>query len=98
MKEQTEYVDIISNSGQDLLIIINDILDLTKIEAGKLELRPRSFNLQEVISKVLKLHHNRAQEKGIELKLETSSQIPELVYMDDLRLNSSVEQLAQQCH
>lgn len=91
--EQKEYVEIISNSGHDLLVIINDILDLTKIEAGKLQLRPRTFNLENVVRKVIKLHQNRAEEKGIGLLLEVSSRAPELVYMDDLRLTQILNNL-----
>ena len=91
--EQKEYVEIISNSGHDLLVIINDILDLTKIEAGKLQLRPRTFNLENVVRKVIKLHQNRAEEKGIGLLLEVSSKSPDLVYLDDLRLTQILNNL-----
>src|SRR5690606_16181179 len=92
-EEQEEYVDIISRSGQDLLVIINDILDLTKIEAGRLELRPRKFTLIEMVNKVIKLHQNRAREKGIGLFLELDSALPDHVFMDDIRLTQVLNNL-----
>lgn len=91
--EQAEYIDIIRNSGEDLLIIINDILDLTKIEAGKLTLRPKRFNLVEVINKVIRLHKNKAIEKEIGLILELDGVLPDDVYMDDIRLTQILNNL-----
>ncbi|MBD3638012.1 MAG: response regulator [Crocinitomicaceae bacterium] len=92
-EEQQDYVEIIANSGQDLLLIINDILDLTKIEAGKLELRPRTFELSGLVNKVIKLHQNKAKEKGIELILQQIGELPEFVYLDDLRLTQILNNL-----
>ena len=92
-EEQTEYVDIISKSGQDLLVIINDVLDLSKIEAGKLKLRPRPFNIIEVASRLIRLHKNAAKEKQIELKLEIGGDIPDQIYLDDTRLSQILNNL-----
>ena len=91
--EQKEYIDIIRNSGEDLLVIINDILDLTKIEAGKLTLRPKRFNLVDAINKVIRLHKNNAIEKQIGLILELDGALPDDVYMDDLRLTQILNNL-----
>jgi PAS domain S-box-containing protein len=92
-EEQNEFVEIISNSGQDLLVIINDILDLTKIEAGKLELRPRNFPLEKIFKKVMRLHGNKAEEKGVELKMEILTSLPDEVFMDDLRITQILNNL-----
>jgi PAS domain S-box-containing protein len=91
--DQKEYVDIINSSGQDLLVIINDILDLSKIEAGKMTLRPRKFNLSKVIQKVIQLHNNKAKEKKIGLFLDMDSDVPEMVFMDDTRLSQILNNL-----
>jgi PAS domain S-box-containing protein len=92
-EEQTEYVDIINNSGQDLLVIINDILDLSKIEAGKMSLRPRVFYISKVVQKVIQLHNNKAKEKKIGLFLDINSNVPETVYLDDIRLSQILNNL-----
>ncbi|MCB9225136.1 MAG: response regulator [Crocinitomicaceae bacterium] len=92
-KEQKEYVEIINNSGQDLLVIINDILDLSKIEAGKMVIRPRDFNLPQLIQKVIQLHNNKAKEKKIGLFLDFGKEIPETVCLDDTRLSQILNNL-----
>lgn len=92
-EEQQEYIDIIRNSGNDLLVIINDILDLTKIEAGKLKLRPKHFSLVEMVNRVIKLHKNKAKEKGFGLLLELDTALPDEVYLDDIRLSQVLNNL-----
>lgn len=92
-EEQQEYIDIIRKSGQDLLVIINDILDLTKIEAGKLQLRPRNFNLVDAINGVVRLHKQNAKSKGIGLSLQLDGSLPEEIHMDDIRLSQILNNL-----
>ena len=62
-----EYIRDIHNSSLHLLSIINDVLDMSKIEAGKLELSKEALNIQSVISDVIRMMHERAQSRGIEL-------------------------------
>jgi signal transduction histidine kinase len=62
-----EYIRDIHNSSLHLLSIINDVLDMSKIEAGKLELSKEALNIQSVISDVVRMVHERAQSRGIEL-------------------------------
>ena len=62
-----EYIIDIHNSSLHLLSIINDVLDMSKIEAGKLELSKEALNIQSVISDVTRMMHERAQSRGIEL-------------------------------
>ncbi|AFZ46070.1 multi-sensor hybrid histidine kinase [Cyanobacterium stanieri PCC 7202] len=66
-KEQKDYVKTINQSGSLLLTIINDILDLAKIEAGKIELEKKPFNLHQCIEEVLKLMRANAINKNIKL-------------------------------
>lgn len=84
--EQQEGVDIIQRSGEHLLTLINDILDLSKIEADRLDLYSTDFDLQDFLQNIIKLFQIRAQQKGIAFHYETSSPLPRSVYTDDKRL------------
>jgi len=85
-EEQTEYAQVIQTSGEQLLNIINDILDVSKIEAGKLELEHVSFNLREVLDRVGELLAVKAQEKDLELILHYPVDLPNQVIGDPGRL------------
>jgi len=65
--KQAEYVGDIADSGRHLLALINDILDLSKIEAGRIELEPSDFDLGTAIGQALSLVRERAQRRGIAL-------------------------------
>lgn len=88
--EQREYLQAIDTAGDTLLGIINDILDLSKIEAGKLQLDRRPFPIRQVAASMLELFRLRAAEKGITLRLDISPDTPELLTGDPLRLNQVV--------
>ena len=85
-EKQKEYSEVIKNSGEILLNIINDILDLSKIEAGKVELEKNEVNLGEVIEKVLDMMALRAFEKGLELAFHIDPTVPLFVRVDEIRL------------
>jgi signal transduction histidine kinase len=68
---QAEYLNDVLVSGRQLLSLINDILDLSKVEAGKLELSPNSFDLGEILTNSLVLIKEKALKHGIQLKLTT---------------------------
>lgn len=68
--QQKSYVDVISQSGRILITVINDILDYSKIEAGKLELELISFNLQQAVDDVYKLMLSNANSKSIQLHVD----------------------------
>ena len=91
--EQNEYLSTIHSSGTHLLELINDILDLSKIEAGKLELEIRECSPFEVLTDVFNTFGLRAKEKGIELKLEVQGTLPETIQSDALRLRQVVTNL-----
>jgi len=84
--EQREYAQIIQESGDALLTIINDILDYSKIEAGQLELEQQPFDLRDVVESSLDLIATRAAEKGLELAYVLQPDTPDAVRGDVTRL------------
>ena len=81
-----EYLETISSSGQHLLALINDILDLSKIEAGQLEVELSPCSPHEVINQVVSVLRARAQQKGLRLNCHWSSKVPESIVTDGGRL------------
>jgi PAS domain S-box-containing protein len=84
--EQREFAEVIRTSGDALLVVINDILDLSKIEAGKLELETHPFLLQECVEAALDVIAANAAEKGLELALLHDPDAPVAVVGDAARL------------
>lgn len=84
--EQQEYVDAISRSSQALLAIVGDVLDLSRIEAGELEIREEIFELSSTVEHLVGLFSFRAREKGITLSVYPSDQLPPVVKGDPDRL------------
>jgi signal transduction histidine kinase/DNA-binding response OmpR family regulator len=80
------YLDAISSSGRTLLALINDILDLSKIEAGKLELQYEPVNVARLVEEIQKLFSIRAGEKGIKLVTEINPKLPRGLMLDEVRL------------
>ena len=83
--EQRNWVDIIKKSGEALLEIINDILDISKIEAGQMELEAVNFSLHSKLEEITNFMVFRAQEKGIELLIEIAEGTPEYYLGDKVR-------------
>ena len=84
--EQQEYVRIFRNAGENLLSLINDILDISKIESGYLELNYSEFNLVDLVEKTVELMSMRASEKGLELACRIQPELKEYVLGDPDRL------------
>ena len=84
--EQRRSVELIVASGETLLTIINDILDLSKIEAGQLELENTPLDLHAVLHETVTLMGHGARAKGIDLVLETRNEVPRSVRGDPTRL------------
>lgn len=82
-----DALDKIEASSTHLLGIINDILDLSKIEAGKLALEEETFSLSDNLNFVISMMQTRAEERGLTLKLETGNLRNDSIYADSLRLN-----------
>ncbi|HRW35055.1 MAG TPA: PAS domain S-box protein [Thermotogota bacterium] len=81
-----QYLDGIKNAGKSLLNLINDILDLSKIEAGKLDIQVVKTNITMIIEEILQIFKFKTQEKGITLLSEHCPNIPEIVCLDELRV------------
>lgn len=86
-------LSIAHQSGENLLAIINDVLDLAKIEAGKLEMRSTPFDVKFIISNIFELFRARAESKGIQMKCLFADDIPPYVYGDPVRLSQIVSNL-----
>ena len=91
--KQRHYIEQIDTASKSLLGIINDLLDVSKIEAGKLELERIDFNLCEVIANTTGLLDSRAKEKGLELRVETEASLCPDVHGDPLRLGQVLTNL-----
>ncbi|NOY97469.1 MAG: response regulator [Chlorobi bacterium] len=92
-KEQKEFIRLITNSGENLLNIINDILDYSKIESGQIKLEHIKFDLRNVINTIVKLLKIKSEEKGIELITDIQADIPKTLIGDQLRLNQVITNL-----
>jgi CheY-like chemotaxis protein/anti-sigma regulatory factor (Ser/Thr protein kinase) len=82
----TDGLDIIHRSGEHLLTLINDVLDLARVEAGKLELNPAPFHLPTFLREIIEIIRARAEAKDISLAYETLSPLPDIVLADEKRL------------
>jgi PAS domain S-box-containing protein len=81
-----ETLDIINRSGEHLLNLINDVLEIAKIEAGKLQLEVATVDLSKLVREVSDMMWLRAQQKGLQLKLDQSSEFPRYIKGDEARL------------
>lgn len=84
--DQRLYAETIRNSAQALLTILNDILDLSKLDAGKMVLNPVDFDLRECLSGTLDLLRPQAKDKGLRCDLAIATELPGRVRADDGRL------------
>lgn len=88
--KQKNYLDKIFQSSEHLLEIINDILDLSKIEAGKLELEASNFDVQSIISNISDLLLPKIHEKGLEFDIDIAPSLNTELYGDALRLGQII--------
>ncbi|MGK7919926.1 MAG: PAS domain S-box protein [Trichodesmium sp.] len=84
--KQIEYIQIINQSGEHLLYLINDILSMSKIEAGKITLTENTFNLSEFLHHLENMLKLKADEKGLELLLELGNDLPQIITTDEGKL------------
>ncbi|HVX67079.1 MAG TPA: PAS domain S-box protein, partial [Bryobacteraceae bacterium] len=84
--EQREYIDTIRTCAESLLGVINDILDFSKIEAHKLELDDVEFDVRKLLDGVARSMRVRVEQKGLELRVEASADVPERLRGDPDRL------------
>ncbi|WP_066380313.1 hybrid sensor histidine kinase/response regulator [Anabaena sp. CA = ATCC 33047] len=84
--QQKNGVEIIHQCGEHLLTLINDILDIAKIEARKMELYPQEFDFSQFLEGIVQMCRVRAEQKGITLLYQSVSLLPRIVYADEKRL------------
>ena len=89
-EEQKEYLDNIKSSGTALVSIINDILDISKIEAGKMELVEDVYELKSMLSDIYMIIKNRIGDKNIKLIYEIDENLPHRLYGDDVRIRQII--------
>ena len=85
-REQRDYVDMVGESADSLLVVINDILDYSKIEAGKLDLDPTDFSLRESLASIVKGSAVQARGKGLKLAYRVDPDVPDALIGDVARL------------
>lgn len=85
-EQQLRYVDTIRKSSENLLVIINDILDVSKIEAGKMVFEKTAFVFTEIMDNLFQMMLIRSEEKKLSLELELSPEIPSVLIGDPVRL------------
>lgn len=91
--EQQGFLSDIHNSGRALLSIVNDVLDLSKIEAGKLELDPRLFKLSNLMAEVRSMFHAPMMSKSINFQQIVDASVPEFLIADSTRLQQLIMNL-----
>ncbi len=91
--EQKDYIRIANSSGQTLLALLNSILDLSKVEAGRMELESVDFNLREILEETTKLFAPQAQGKGLEIAALIDDSVPEFANGDPTRLRQVITNL-----
>ncbi len=91
--EQHEYTDTIKSCGENLLTVINDVLDFSKIESGKMEMEEKSFDLRTCIEEVLDVFAGKATKIGLDLVYEMDYNIPSQVIGDSTRLRQVIMNL-----
>ena len=92
-EEQREYVAALKFSGNNLLTLVNDILDLSKIEAGKLKMELSAFSLQRCINDIVLTQKSAIDEKALTLSVDVASEVPRLVVGDQLRVKQVLNNL-----
>lgn len=92
-KKQRKYIEQIDNSSKILLAIINDILDLSKIEAGKLTIENINFNLHKTVNSSINMVCFAARNKGLKLFIRYDRSIPDELYGDSLRISQVLTNL-----
>ncbi len=89
-ESQKEYLQAIKTSGESLNVLINDILDLAKVDAGKMTFEKRHFHIEESITSMLHLFDLKAKEKGLEIVKDFDKKIPSILIGDPIRLHQII--------
>ncbi len=92
-KEYVEYADVIQSSGQGLLSLIDEILDLSKIESGKMELEVERFPVNEIVSDIQSMFSPMAKSRHLALNIQVEKDVPEAIHSDKMRLEQVLKNL-----
>lgn len=92
-ESQKSFAQGIHDSGQHLLALVNDLLDLAKIEAGRMELKIAPTPLRELLAEVATLHCVHARDKGLAIEMHCADDLPELLVCDAMRLRQILNNL-----
>ncbi len=92
-EENKRQAQVIKKSGEAMMVILNDVLDLNKIEAGKLELECREFSLGELVEDISLLWRGAIEKKGLRFAVQVAPDVPDLVRGDDGRLRQVLSNL-----
>ena len=92
-KMQEKYLNVITGSGDTLLSLINDILDLSKIEAGEMDVNPEPVAIRDAIRKIMHSVYPKAEVKRIKIDATYADDLPAVVMCDNLRLNQIITNL-----
>lgn len=86
-QEQEKYIEIVNAASRNLMVIINDILDISKMESGIIELENLPITIKEIAENVINLQSEKAKEKGLKLLLSIGDGVPESVLGDSTRIS-----------
>ena len=84
------YAWNIKSSGETLLSLINDILDFSKIESGKMEIVETTYHLSSVLNDILNMMRFKAEQKGLEFKIEVDETVPDILFGDEVRIRQVI--------
>ncbi|HOL04793.1 MAG TPA: response regulator [Syntrophorhabdaceae bacterium] len=91
--DQLRYIQVFKNAGENLLNIINDILDISKIEAGHLEIESTGFDIIELIEKTCEFMSSKGHEKGLEVACRIQKDVPQYLIGDPVRIRQVLTNL-----
>ncbi|MEN8224317.1 MAG: response regulator [Bacteroidota bacterium] len=89
-KQENENLDILISSTRSLLSLVNDILDISKIEAGKVELELEDFDIRQILKDIENIMYIKAEEKSLDYKTFINSNVPEFLMGDPYRLKQII--------
>lgn len=91
--ELKDYLETTRSAAESLLSLVNDILDISKLESGRFELDETEFEIRELLDNTLKVLGSRAYQKGLELACHVAPEVPQVVYGDPVRLRQVLTNL-----
>lgn len=88
-----DYSQSINNSSTELMSLVNDILDFSRIENGKMKIIPVKFELSTIIDKVLRENEKAAEDRNLHFECSVNPEMPEFIYGDDVRIKQIIDNL-----